>query len=100
MLCARFDIVDSVAATLLSVKTTSNLRGMVRVKVDTFDIGGAAFDLTCSTARLEDQSVTDEPPSFSHKKKSLSMSKQIPVTDLNDCLLLVTFFRFPTRVLF
>ena len=48
--------------------------------------------MTCSTARLEDQSVTDEPPSFSHKKKSLSMSKQIPVTDLNDCLLLVTFF--------
>ena len=48
-----------------------------------------------STARLEDQSVTDAPPSFFHKKKSLSMSKQIPVTDLNDCLLLVTFFGFP-----
>ena len=42
MLCARFDTVDSVAATLLSVKTTSNLRGMVRVEVDTFDIEGAA----------------------------------------------------------
>ena len=35
-------------ATLLSVKTTSNLRGMVREKVDSFDIGGATFDLTGS----------------------------------------------------
>ena len=42
MLRVRVDTLDSVAGTLLYVKTTSTLGGMVRVKVDTFDIGSAA----------------------------------------------------------
>ena len=79
----RVDTADSVAGTLLSVKTTSNLGGMVRVKVGTFEFGGTAFDLTYSGL-----------DSFFLRGRSLTKSKHILVADMSDCLSLVTFFVF------
>ena len=51
------------------------------MKVDAFDFGGTAFDLTCGGLDL-----------FFLQGRSLTKGSQILVADLYDCLLLVIFF--------